>query len=332
MRRWPALLGLAALGAVLGPAIHEDQRRSPVEIRRFELDVAPTELVAVGDVLLSNGRAGDRPSDDPRVWQALLRSTDLGRSWESLTLPGAAPGVSYVLHGPGEVGGDVAVVVGEVDVDPSASTLTGRVAYLWASADGMTWSGGSFAGVSPPTGRSIVVSAVDGVLFAAFDTRLHRSTDLGASWTQATVPDLPLAAGETAAVRDIWSTGRGRLAITLVNPNGGGPPMLATGTPPVLVSDDGGVTWHLDACPSEVLGDGSCRRTPRADDPGTLAVSAAIYGSIRTVGSLQLRLTPGGEQVSTDGAATWHEPDLTVAAGLADAPRLRTVLPRDAGG
>jgi hypothetical protein len=89
--------------AVLGPAIHEDQHRSSVEIRRFELDVAPTALVAVGDVLLATGRAGERPSDDPRVWSALLRSTDLGRTWESLTLPGAAPGITYVVHGAGLV-------------------------------------------------------------------------------------------------------------------------------------------------------------------------------------------------------------------------------------
>jgi BNR/Asp-box repeat len=332
MRRWPAFLGLAALAAVLGPANHEDQHRSPVEIRRFELDVAPTQLVAVGDVLLANGRAGDRPSDDPRVWRALLRSTDLGRTWESLTLPAAAPGVTYVLHGPEEVGGGVAVVVGEVDVDPSAPTLNGRVAYLWTSADGRTWSGGGFVGVSPPTGGNILVRSVDGVLFAAFDNRLHRSTDLGASWTRATVPELPLAAGETAVVSDIWQSNGGRLVTTLVNPQGGGPPMLATGVAPVLVSDDGGATWQLDVCPSKSLGDGSCRRSARADDPGILAGSAAIYGTIRTVGRLQIRRTAGGEQVSTDGGATWHIADLRIGADLADDLLLQPVVPLDAGG
>jgi hypothetical protein len=132
-------------------------------------------------------------------------------------------------------------------------------------------------------------------------------------------------------VRDIWQTSRGRLVVNLVGAHGGRP-VLATGTAPVLVSDDGGVTWHLDACPSEVLDNGACRRNPRADDLGRSAVSAAIEGSIRTAGSLHVRRTPGGEQVSTDGGATWHDPDLPVGAGVVDELHLRTVVPLDAGG
>ena len=101
---------------------------SPVEIRRVELDVSPSELVVVGDVLLANGREDDAPTDDAptddgTAWWRLLRSTDLGATWTSVTLPGAPPDVAYVLIGPEDVGGGVAVVRGMVGVDGGSTRV-----------------------------------------------------------------------------------------------------------------------------------------------------------------------------------------------------------------
>ena len=245
--RWrAAYVGLVGLLAVTWPATDDDHRQGPpIDVRRVELDAAPTGLVSVGDVLLANGRQGDTSTGDQREWWALLRSTDLGETWASLTLPGAPRGVSYVLDGPEDVGEGVAVVKGVVGVDSSGPTVSGHVAYLWASVDGRTWWGGRFAGDGLPIDRNVIVRAAGGMLFAAADTQIYRSTDLGVSWSPVSAPDLPLAPGETATVTDLWQTTRGRLVANLGNGDGR-PPLLETGPAPVLVSDDSGMTWHLD--------------------------------------------------------------------------------------
>ena len=269
--RWrAACVGLVGLLAITEPATDDDQRHgSLIDVRRVELDASPTGLVPVGDVLLANGRQGGQSTGDQREWWALLRSTDLGETWTSLTLPGAPTGVSYILDGQQDVGEGVAVVKGVVGVDSSGPTVSGHVAYVWASVDGRTWRGGRFAGGGPPIDRDVIVRSVGGVLFAAADTQIYRSTDLGASWSPVSAPDLPLAPGETATVTDLWQTTRGRLVANMGNGDGR-PPMLETGPAPVLVSDDGGMTWRLDVCPSEVPSNGSCLRRPahrRSRDP-----------------------------------------------------------------
>ena len=320
--RWrAAYVGLVGLLAVTWPATDDDQRHgSPIDVRRVELDAAPTGLVSVGDVLLANGRQGDTSTGDQREWWALLRSTDLGETWASLTLPGAPRGVSYVLDGPEDVGEGVAAVKGVVGVDSSGPTVSGHVAYLWASVDGRTWWGGRFAGDGLPIDRNVIVRAAGGMLFAAADTQIYRSTDLGVSWSPVSAPDLPLAPGETATVTDLWQTTRGRLVANLGNGDGR-PPLLETGPAPVLVSDDSGMTWHLDVCPSEVPSNGSCLRDPPTGDP-----------EIRTAASLQIRRTPRGEQVSTDGGAVWRDVDLHLDAARPSDVFFNVIVPRDDGG
>jgi hypothetical protein len=279
---------MAAVLALVGLDGGSDADASPVEIRWIELDVSPSALALVGDVLLANGREDDAPTDDRTAWWRLLRSTDLGATWTSVTLPGAPPDVAYLLSGPEEVGGGVAVVRGVVGTGEAGPTAGGDLAALWETTDGTTWSGGPLiAGDGPPPGENVLVQSVDGVLLAAVDTRVFRSVDLGRSWTTATVPDLPPVADAPTAITEFGSTADGRLIAVLAGSGG-----LSLAPAPVgadaLVSDDGGVTWRLGSCRAEVPaepqaeppGQDVCGRVPPPVDlpgaPGPLSLEAAV--------------------------------------------------------
>jgi len=334
--------GVLVVGAC-GSAPWNDGGDPEVEVVE-RVDGPAGSLVAVGDVLLA-GTATTSEEGVEGASAALQRSSDQGRTWEPVGLPGAPEQLDAGLtHLPGP---DLAVVTGREVVESLDMQVPGGGSYLWTSADGREWHGGLLA-AGPPPFVGVVVKAAGDVLVAGVPVGgdlvnapsryvLHRSDDGGATWSPAVVQtDLTIAAGGRMELLDVWEAD-GRLVADLglghlapdnatVEPGGaGGPPPTAiasggTVSPPpspptegvqaVLASDDGGATWWIAPCPEAATDAdrGSCDR-PEA------------------YGDLQIRHA----EVSLDGGRTWAGPTIA-GEPPADGFAFQTVVELPSGG
>jgi hypothetical protein len=273
-----------------------------VQVERVELDSPLAgELVAIGDVLLAGVRGEDG------LVAGVQSSGDGGRSWEQVDLP-SAPGEVYVdLERPVVVGG-VAVVTGRDVVDQRGIAAPGGGIYVWTSTDGVAWHGARLADSGPRFG-SAGVAAVGDVLLAGFTAgppdylasgtfALWRSTDDGASWQPAEVPDLGLGSGETARVSEAWTLPDGRLAATVSRSGGvtsGG------GTSEGGAEPGGGASAGGDA--ESGAGSGSGSVAPGNSPPSTAAPGSAGGPDDPTVTGGAAAPSGGGESGAPGGGA-----------------------------
>jgi hypothetical protein len=190
-------------------------------------------VVAVSDVLVSNAY-----DDDNEL--RLVRSTDLGASWEPLELPGAPTEHGGLLYDAG-----AAAIVARTDLD----SLHG---YFWASSDGVTWRGGDpvdlgadFQGLDDvagqlPDGRLAITVfrwTAANPPGAPTDNDLVVASDGGASWRHIGCPPEARSTTSGIACVPLQDAGRG-LWLRLQE-----------------ASRDGGHTWHtatLDPDPGAV--------------------------------------------------------------------------------
>jgi hypothetical protein len=336
-----AVAGVLVVGACGGAPWNEGGDPQVEVVERVEGPAG--SLVALGDVLVARTEQADEGVDG--TTEALQRSSDQGRTWEPIGLPGAPERLTVTLgHLPGP---DLAVVTGRDVVDSFDMRVPGGDAYLWTSADGRQWNGGVLA-AGPPPFAGVTVKAAGDVLVAGVPVGgdlvntpsryvLHRSDDAGATWSPAVVQtDLTIAAGGRMELLEVWEAdgrlvadlGLGRLApgSATVRPGGAGsppptavasggtvslpPPPPTEGVQAVLASDDGGATWWVAPCPAAA-----------ADtDSGTCA-RPEVYGDLR------IRF----DEVSVDGGRTWAVP--AVAGGPpADGFAFRSVVELPSGG
>jgi hypothetical protein len=158
--------------------------------------------------------------------------------------------------------------------------------------------------LGPPAFLGELVSAVlhdprDGTIYAAlrlghFGTKLHRSTDGGARWTEVAVPALPAEGENPKALDMIW---------TLVAGGADQPGVIWAGTLPAALfrSDDRGESWQLVRGLWDVperagwVGGGY-------DDPGLHSILVDPRHSRR----MAIAISTGGVWRSADGGETWR--------------------------
>ena len=324
--RWGGFVAtVLAVAAGCGGGSADELGDAP-EVERIAFDAPLSDsVVAIGDQLLAGAGDGTdaRGEGSPR----LLRSSDLGESWEPVSLPGSPSEMEIDSFGYPRVVEGLAVVGGRALVeprgaDPTAGQPPAGDAYIWTSRDGIEWRGGRVAGPGSDL-ASIGVDVAGGVLVAGLMTgtselsddvdqfELYRSDDDGGSWTRASVSGVELGPGETVELRDVRGLGDGRL----VAPYGLWGPAPDSGLsgpsgPRVLESSDGGITWQPGLCPPEaVTADGECILP-------------------ETAGSLMLR----DGQVSVDGGQAWQDPTIDPVPGSDPPADLEGVVELPGGG
>lgn len=241
----------------------------------------PSELQVVGSTVLSFA---------PRTsagYPELLRSVDLGETWEPLVLPGASESPSFV-HTANGVSDDVAWVTARADDGPLSDFVADL--FLWTSRDGLEWTGGLF-----PTQRAndlvepTFAVVGDGTLVAGVVTEvgeqgqgveLYYDDSDGRGWVAAELADVVIDGAQTH-VDDIWETD-GRLIAVIYSDA-----MQEDDVLTVLESRDDGRSWQEGTCPADSVAD---------DD-----------GCARVVETGRLRVGPQG--VSVDGR-DWQRPVL----------------------
>lgn len=249
-------------GSQADPPPEPDVARFRTGVR---LDSLTEQLHVVGSTVLAfSATAGDQ---DPE----LLRSTDLGESWEPLTLPGASesPTVAYTSV---QVGEELAWVTGEDGRSASYPYIAEDV-YLWASRDGVEWHGGRLPVTGQPSSLTEPAVGVvgDGTVVAGVVTEsgegdtsveMFRSEQAGGAWVPAETPDLAVEGGPTFFA-DIWEGDDGRLVAVLLSDS-------TEDELTVLVSDDDGQSWRVGSCPEgSAVDTDECQRV---SDSGSLEV------------------------------------------------------------
>jgi hypothetical protein len=269
------------------------------------------EPVAIGDVLLAMRYADD-------FWSGfqLMRSTDLGETWNEVDLPGRPEDLQVTNWMSFEIRDGVAILTA---ASPEEDVF-GGVPYVWASANGIDWHGGELS--SQPTGATgIDVFNLDDVLYATvsptmpgFDGStpfaMWRSEDVGATWSPAQLElDDPQAVSTSQFVEEnvLWKDSDARLVL----PVGLDPTAQPQPRRTVLLSEDG-LTWHLDECPIADLAEYEACVPPE------------------TVGDLMF----DNEQVSVDGGRTWHDLRLerSDVDGESAAPTIENAVELPSGG
>jgi hypothetical protein len=259
-------------------------------------------MVAIGDVLLATPPGLAESVDASK--EALFRSSDGGASWEPVGLPDGPTGLSFGWQSLQRIG-DVVVMSGRAVVESLDMEVPGGAAYVWTSADGMTWRGGRIAGGGPAFGN-LTVSGVGDVLVAGVETgdidfvnqphviELYRSADAGATWARAEVAaDMTVAPGDWRDLEDLWEAPDGRLIAEVDLGDSTSDPSEQ----PVLVSADDGASWQAASCPLVPV-----------DDSGRWCQAPL------TASGLQVREA----WVSVDDGQTWQLPDIEPAPEWAE--------------
>jgi hypothetical protein len=243
-------------------------------IERYSTGARPWGIEAVGTTLLAYD--GASPEEDA----ALLRSADLGETWEPLVLPGAPDSPGFHYQGLGERDGQVWVAGVKEAADEAADGYDS--AYLWISRDGSRWQGGRLPTVTNPSRDDHLAPGVvsddvvavgvvsDDDVVAGIVTEsggiksveMFRSTtdEAGDSWVASETPEVVLR-GEAARIGDIWEAHDGVLVADLVAP--------VEDEPTVLESHDDGRSWQIGSCPDESEHEGDCEPV---SDAGSLEV------------------------------------------------------------
>lgn len=236
-------------------------------VERFSAGVELYEMTIAGDTVIAfNGGPEDEDRD-------LLRSNDLGATWQRLGVPDAPVSRAYPYTTLGTKDG-VGYVTGVEDATPDRYPYVADNAYMWASSDGMSWRGGrlpvqgSVSTIAPPElGVAQEGGVVSGVVTSRDDAdgvEMFYSANPRDAWHQAEMDDVVIRGAQTF-VGDIWSAEDGRLVAVVLSDS-------IEDELTILESHDNGRSWQIGTCPDDsVVDGGDCRRPT---DTGSLQVGA----------------------------------------------------------
>ena len=218
----------------------------------------------------------------------LVRTLDRGRTWRRL----AAPSVG--LGDPGTLG--AAKVWGTRFATPSHGFIFGK--GLWETTDG----GAHWSHVAAPSGAILALATIRGYVLAlvqpspsSSSATLVRRALSGGSWT--TIHGLTPLVGSDST--DLISTQAGTAAVL----SGGGV---------VLVTRNGGLSWHTYGVPSTPAFTPSA---VAATSPGSLALLMAGQGAAGSVEKLVYTSANGGATWTKAGAPARGGDPVTIAGG-----------------
>jgi photosystem II stability/assembly factor-like uncharacterized protein len=276
-----ALIAVVLVGAGCGSG---DEGAAPprgsVKTVPVEHGPVPEHVEAAGAALLGVvSKQGVLHPDDH-----VVVSTDDGRNWQRVTLPGVDARAPIAIGGPFELDGLVAFTARRFSIfdgGPPDTPFANGPVWVWTTADGRAWHGTQLQSDGPPIELPSVHRDGD-TLLLGFNERetmyVYASRDDGSSWQRTPVtglrldPDQP-PIPESAALQDLWREGD-QLVGTVTGASGIYPS-------PLLVSRDNGATWALQRCPRRYCG-------------------AAIVA-----GTLLVRTGEERQMVSTDGGRHW---------------------------
>jgi hypothetical protein len=233
-------------------------------IERYSTGARPTgEIHAVGTTLLAYD--GTSPEADP----TLLRSVDLGETWEPLVLPGT-PDSPRFRHMRLEARDGVVWVAGVEDATDELSLVYDST-YLWISRDGTEWQGGRLPTMNPVSAatepepgvasRDVVVAGVVTSLRDGNERiEMFRSStsEADGGWVAAETPELVIRGGP-GFIGQIWRTDDGPLVADVAAES-----LEFEGA--ALESGDGR-SWRIGSCPDDSVYEGDCHP---ASDAGSL--------------------------------------------------------------